>query len=70
MNLETVLKALQAIPSALAIVPAVASLIETGINALSTDDQAVAREAYDDLKADNDEGHARLQAKLEAAKNR
>lgn len=30
-------------------------------------DQATAKEALADLQADNDEGHARLQAKLAAA---
>jgi len=32
-------------------------------------DQATLKEAYADLIADNDEGHARLQAKLAAAAN-
>ena len=42
---------------------------DQAVSLLHTSDQATAKEAYDDLIADNAEGHARLQAKLvEAAK--
>lgn len=38
--------------------------------ALSPTDQASAKAALADIQADNDEGHARLQAKLAAAAGR
>lgn len=43
-------------------------LYEAITQTLSVDDQQVAQEALADRRLDNDEGHARLQAKLEAAK--
>lgn len=68
-DLATFLRAAQTIGPILAQVPAVARLLEQGKQALAPDDQATAQEALADLIADNDEGHARLQAKLaEAAK--
>jgi len=36
-------------------------------DALGLKDQAIAKEALADIQADNDEGHARLQAKLALA---
>ncbi len=44
-------------------------LYEAVTGTLSVGDQAVAKEALADKRLDNDEAHARLQAKLEAAKN-
>jgi hypothetical protein len=41
------------------------SIVET----LNPGDQEVAKEALADRRADNDEGHARLQAKLAAAQS-
>lgn len=43
------------------------TVIEKGIELLTGDDQVAAKEAYEELKAGNDAGHARVQAKLEAA---
>lgn len=45
-------------------------LYEAVTETLSVEDQAVAKAALADRRLDNDEGHARLQAKLEAAKSR
>lgn len=66
-DLLTVLNAAKAITPALAAVPAVRAVFDEAVKALSTDDQAVAKEALDDLVADNDDGHRRLQEKLAAA---
>jgi hypothetical protein len=47
------------------------AMFEEGRRLLANaDDQATAKEAYADLIAENDEGFARLDAKLEAAKNK
>jgi hypothetical protein len=68
-DLVTFLRAAQAIGPILAQTPAVARLLEQAKEALSPTDQATAKEALADLIGDNDDGHARLQAKLaEAAK--
>lgn len=46
------------------------AMFDEGVSLLhNDDDQATAKEAYADIIADNDEGFARLDAKLEAAKN-
>lgn len=45
-------------------------LYHAAVTALSPGDQATAKAALADLQADNDEGHARLQAKLEEARSR
>lgn len=69
-DLATFLRAAQAIGPILAQVPAVGRLLEQAKSALAPEDQATAQEALADLIADNDDGHARLQAKLEAAAKR
>lgn len=66
-NLETFLRAAQAIGPVLAQVPAVGRLLEQAQQALAPTDQATAKEALADLIADNDDGHRRLQDKLHAA---
>jgi len=43
---------------------------DEAVGLLHPTDQATARAAYEDLIADNDEGHARLQLKLQAAAQR
>lgn len=43
-------------------------LYEAAVSMLNPEDQATAKAALEDLREDNDEAHARLQAKLEAAK--
>lgn len=67
MNLETLLKALAAVGTNL---PAFVELYNEAVAVLSPDDQAAAKEALADIQADNDEGHARLQAKLAEAARR
>ncbi len=70
MNLATILSAMTGIGPVVAALPAVKKLIEEGIAALKTTDQAKAKEAYADLIADNDTSHLRLQEKLDAAARR
>lgn len=67
MDLETLLRAARAVGPVLAALPAVRRVFDEAVAALSTNDQAVAKEALADLIADNDDGHARLQEKLAAA---
>lgn len=69
-DLATLLRAAQAVGPVVAALPAVRRVFNEAVKALSTDDQAEAKEALDDLIADNDDGHARLQAKLDAASRR
>ncbi len=57
MNLETVLRLMRAAID-------IKAMIEQGIDVLSEDDQSVAKEAYADLRAENDDAHERLQKKL------
>ena len=68
MNLETILRAISAIGVVTAKLPEVSAIIIAASNMLSEEDQAVAKEALEDLIADNDEGHRRLQEKLRAAR--
>lgn len=70
LDLATVLRAAKAIGPVLVALPAVRRVFDEAVAALSTDDQAVAKEALTDLIADNDDGHRRLQEKLEAAARR
>lgn len=67
--LETILRSLPVVGPIVAAAPEFKALFDAAVAALAPSDQATAKEAYADLIADNDEGHARLQAKLaEAAK--
>lgn len=70
MNLSTLLNALPALGSAAARLPEFIELYNQAAAALNPKDQATAKEALADIQADNDEGHARLQAKLAAAAQR
>jgi hypothetical protein len=68
-SLSTVLGLLPAVGPVVAALPEFKRIYDQIVNTFKEDDQAVLREAYEDLMAENDEGHARLQAKLaEAAK--
>jgi pantothenate kinase type III len=69
-DLDTFIRAAQAIGPVLAQAPAVAQLLEQAKEALHPADQAVAKEALADLIADNDDGHRRVQEKLAAAAKR
>lgn len=66
MNVTTALNLLQIIGPIVARAPEFIALYEVAIATLNSNDQAVAKEALADIQADNDEGHARLQAKLAA----
>lgn len=67
--LETILRSLPVVGPVLAAAPEFKALYDAAVAALNPTDQDTAKEAYADLIADNDAGHARLQAKLaEAAK--
>jgi hypothetical protein len=68
--LETLLRALPALGPTVAALPEVADLIAATIKTLSPQSQEQAKNAYRDLMADNDEGFARLDAKLAAAERR
>ena len=70
ITLDTFLQAAKAIGSATSAVGAVRDILAVATEALPVADQATAKEALADLIADNDEGHARLQAKLDAAAGR
>lgn len=66
----TLLRALPVVGPVVAALPEFKKLFDGVVDLLDEDDQAAAKEAYADLIADNDEGHARLQAKLAAAAER
>lgn len=70
MDLTKLLAVLPVVGPAIAAAPEFIALFEAARALLSADDQATAQEALADLQADNDEGHARLQAKLAAAARR
>ena len=68
-DLKSILGLLPAVGPVIAALPEFKKVFDQIVGTFNTKDQAVLREAYEDIKADNDEGHARLQAKLaEAAK--
>lgn len=72
MNLTTILEVLKVVPAVTAALPQFKSMFDEMV-ALFDDEaetQETLKEAYEDLIADNDEGFARLDAKLEAAKSR
>jgi len=66
-NLSDVLKLLPAIGPFAAALPEFKAIWNQIVGTFGSHDQATLQEAYADLMADNDEGHARLQAKLAAA---
>ena len=66
-DLRTLLGALPVIGPVVAAAPEFVKLFDQIVDTLNPDDQATAKEALADLMAENDEGHARLQAKLKAA---
>ena len=70
MNITTLLNVLPVVGPIVARAPEFVALYEAAVAALSSDDQAVAKEALADIQADNDDGHARLQKKLTAAAQR
>lgn len=70
LDFQSVLKLLPAIGAVKAALPEFQAVFEQIVGMFGERDQAVLRAAYLDLMADNDTGHARLQAKLADAAKR
>lgn len=70
MDLLKLLNVLPVVGPVIARAPAFIDLFNTAKAMLSPEDQETAKEALADIQAENDEGHARLQAKLAAAAKR
>lgn len=70
MNLSVFIEAAKAAAPLLSGVPQLVAVFNAAKVALSDGDQATAAVALQDAMADNDAGHARLQAKLDAASKR
>lgn len=70
MKLTDLLNLLPAVGPVVAKLPAFIELFHQGVATLHPADQATAKAALADIQADNDEGHARLQAKLADAAKR
>lgn len=70
IGLPLVLGLLKAVPAAVAMIPEFKKIFDDLVGNLKQPDQAVAKEAYQDLIADNAEGFARLDAKLAEAEKR
>lgn len=66
-DLASVLKLLPAVGPVVAALPEFKVIYEQIVGTFKQQDRAVLREAYGDLIADNDAGHARLQQKLAEA---
>lgn len=67
MDLTTLLKVLPAVGPVVANLPEFVALFTEATKLLKPQDQTVAKAALADIQADNDAGHARLQAKLAQA---
>lgn len=70
MDLLKLLEILATARPVIAAAPEFVALFEAARELLDPEDQETAKEALADIQADNDEGHARLQAKLAAAAQR
>lgn len=70
MNLSSLLGLLPAVGPVVAALPAFKELFDEGVKALHPQDQQTAKDAYQDLIANNAEGHARFQQKLAEASKR
>ncbi len=66
-NLATALRFLQGVGPVVAALPAVKHVFDVAVATLKPADQEQAKAGYADLIADNDDGHRRLQEKLERA---
>jgi hypothetical protein len=69
-DFTSVLKFLPVVGPVVAALPEFKSIFDQIVGTFGAHDQTLLKEAYEDLIADNDEGHARLQAKLAAAAQR
>ena len=70
VDLKTLLSVLPVVGAVTARAVEFKALFDQVVATFSEDDQAVAKDAYSDLMQDNDEGFARLDAKLAAAEKR
>lgn len=70
MNLSSLLSVLPVVGPLIAKAPEFIELFNQAKAALDPEDQETAQLALEDIQADNDEGHIRLQAKLAAAAKR
>ena len=66
-EIASILKLLPAVGPVVAAIPAFKGIFDQIVSTFKEKDQAVLKEAYADLIAENDEGHARLQQKLKDA---
>ncbi len=66
-SLASVLKLLDAVGPVIAAAPAFKNIYDEIVGTFKTTDQEQLQEAYEDLIKGNDEGHRRLQQKLEQA---
>lgn len=66
-DLSSVLKLLPAVGPAVAALPEFVAVYNQVVSTFGEKDQAVLKDAYADLIAENDEGHHRLQEKLRRA---
>lgn len=68
MNLKSLIGLLPAVGPIVAALPEFKALYDLGVNLLTKpQDQDTAKEAYEDMIANNAAGHARFQEKLAAA---
>lgn len=70
MDLTKLLSVLPVVGPVIAAAPEFIALFNTAKDMLDPADQETAKQALADIQADNDAGHARLQAKLAAAAKR
>lgn len=69
-DITSLLKLLPVVGPVVAAAPEFKAIYDQMVGTFNQRDQQVLREAYDDLVADNDEGHRRLQQKLAEAARR
>lgn len=62
--LGTILGLLDKVPAVVAAIPEFKQTFDSIVATFNTKDQDVLKQRYDELIAENDEGHARLQEKL------
>lgn len=69
-DLKAILGLLPAVGPVVAALPEFKKVFDEIVGTFKEDDQQVLKEAYADIMADNDEGYARLDAKLAEASRR
>jgi hypothetical protein len=69
-DFKSIMSLLPAVGPIVAALPEFKKVFDQIVSTFKEDDQEELKAAYADLIADNDEGHARLQAKLDAASRR